>query len=66
MEMTASGKTIAVEMLPMNVDNLATAFVPTPVAGAAGQTIMEHLQVMSKAWGTRFVAQTDSPWYRVE
>jgi len=39
--------------MPLNVNNITTQFIPTPLPGEAGQAIFQLLEDYSKKWGTR-------------
>ncbi|MCD4812738.1 CapA family protein [bacterium] len=44
---------LAAWAMPLNVNNTATAFIPTPLPGKQGTKIFNALQEYSKKWGTR-------------
>ncbi len=51
-------------ILPLNVDNQATAFMPTPMGDSHRQALLTDLKTLSRAWGLSFGQEQDG-WIRV-
>ncbi len=51
-------------VLPLNVDNLDTAFMPAPMDGAHGQQLLAQLKTLSQAWGITY-GQEQAGWTQV-
>jgi poly-gamma-glutamate capsule biosynthesis protein CapA/YwtB (metallophosphatase superfamily) len=54
-------KSLTAYTLPLNVNNTATHFIPTPLPGEKGKEIFQALETYSRAWGTR-IQVNDSGW----
>ncbi|MBN1595422.1 CapA family protein [candidate division FCPU426 bacterium] len=58
---TVAPKHLSAYVLPLNVDNMATAFVPAPKPGPDGAPVFQALAKYSEEWGTRLILD-DSGW----
>ena len=63
-EVDASGASLSAWVLALSVDNLATDFLPTPLAGPEAESIHQQVRELSRAWGTR-VEHDPSGWVRL-
>lgn len=63
-ELDASGASLSAYALALSVDNLATRFVPTPLAGSEADAVYCRVRKLSQAWGTRFEPDP-SGWMRL-
>lgn len=63
-EVDASGASLTAYALALSVDNLATRFVPTPLAGSEAELVYRQVLRLSRAWGTR-LEPDPSGWMRL-
>jgi hypothetical protein len=63
-QVDASGASLSAWALALSVDNLATRFVPTPLAGPEADAVYQQVRRLSRAWGTR-LEPDPSGWVRL-